>query len=250
MDDVTRPPTLGGLFGQSTSLLFANAAPLAALCTLGVGFDALLTYVGGFITFGYGEPVFALVSTVLQEVLYFGPAVLLWDLVLRERIGDDRAEPRTGPLDGAVFGTLVSGFASKRAWSIALAVTVLYSVVFFVLGCLGLAAGGFLTLFVPGALTIAVKLLRTVIGPVVGLGYLATAIAVARPARSAIDAMLASAKLMLSRPLLIGLVLSVGGFLEEAAGLTVVLGILLDAFLLCYCTVLLRSLREAGQLPE
>lgn len=251
MNELTQPPTLGGLLAGGGSLLMAQAAPLLVLCGLGVGFDAVLTYAGGFVTLGYGEPVFALISTVLQEVLYFGPAVLLWDHVMRSRGAADASDlPQSGSLDTGVFATLVSGFSNQRAWSIAVSVTVLYTVAFFVLGCMGLVAGGFLTVFVPGAFTLAVKLLRTVIGPVVGLGYLATAIAVARPNRSVVESMVMSGKLMVARPLLVGLVLSVGGFLEEAAGLTVLLGIVLDAFLLCYCAVLLRSLSDQGQLPE
>lgn len=246
----TNPLSFDVVFSRATSMMMANAGPLLVLCMLGVGFDALLTYVGGALTLGYGEPVFAVMSTVLQEVLYFGPAVLLWQGVLRDSAAGGHGVPPSTGLDGPVFGTLLSGFREPRAWTIAMAVTGLYIVAFSLLFCVGLVLGGFLLVWVPGALVVAVKVIRSIAGPIYGLGYLATALAVARPNRSIGDSLTTGLKLMVSKPVLVGLVLSVGGFLEELAGLTVLLGILLDAFLLCHCAAVLRSMKEAGELTE
>lgn len=249
MDEVTRAPTLGALMSGGGNLLVAHAAPILVLCALGVGFDALLTYVGGFITFGYGAPFFGLLSTILQEVLYFGPAVLLWNHVRAQRELGEGAPP-VGALDGKVFAVLFGGFSNSRAWSVAMWVTTLYVGLGSLLVCGFLVLGGILIVLVPGTLPIVKLVGHTLLGPVFGLGYLATAVAVARPERTGMDAMLTSAKLMVSRPLVVGLVLSLGGALEEAAGLTVLLGVALDAFLLCYCTVLLRSMFENGEITE
>lgn len=239
----TSPATLGSVTTQSFGIFQKHAGPLLLLCAAGVGFDAILTYGGGLITLGYGEPVFAVLSVVLQEVLYFGPAVLVWNEILRARDPDRAPEP-------PVVSTLLSGFRSGRAWGIASGVTLVYMVGFSLLACVGTVLGGFLLLFVPGAFTIAIKLLRTVIGPIMGVGYLATAVAVARPNRGVTQSIMTAAKLMITRPLLAGLVLGVGGFLEQAAGMTVVLGILLDAFLLCYSAAVVRTLMDAGELQE
>ncbi len=233
------------VLSRAWSLFTAQAGPLLLLCLAGVGFDALVTYLGGLITLGYGEPVFALFTTVLQEVLFFGPAVLLWNHVV-----NPPGSVSTDVVPRSTIATLLSGFNEKRAWTVAVAVTALYVTAFTILALIGLICGGFLIIWIPGALFVAVKVIRTIIGPVIGLGYLATALAVARPKRSVLSSMWMSVRLMFTRPLLVGLALSIGGFFEEAAGLTVVLGVVLDAFLLCYATALTAILREEGGLGE
>lgn len=236
-------PTLGGVLTGTRSAFEAHAGPLLLVCAAGVGVDALFTYVGNFITVGYGEPIFAVLSVVLQEVLYFGPAALIWRGITAARAG----QPVT---DSGDTRLLLSGFSDKRAWGIAIGVTLLYITTFSLLLCIGTVLGGFLLWLVPGAFTVAVKVLRTIIGPVMGIGYLATAIAVARPKHSIASSILASATLMLRWPLLAGLMLSVGGFFEQAAGMTLVLGILLDAAMLAYAGALVRTLMDAGELQS
>ena len=245
-------PTLGSLFADSGRLLGQHAAPLLLLCAAGVGFEALLTYVGGFLTMGYGEPFFALISTVLQEVLYYGPATLLWASVLRQGAPSQTPVADEAPvgLDKPTLETLVSGFKLPRAWWVAVWVTLLYTSAASLLGCIGLVGGVVLVIWIPGAMSLYVKIIRSIVGPVTGLGYLATALAVAQPGRGVRQSVHSSGKLMIARPLVAGLVMSVGGFLEEAAGLTVLLGVILDAFLLCYSAALLRSMRERGELAE
>ena len=248
MEAQAQPITLGRMFSESYALLSLKPLPVLALCAIGLGFDAFVTYVGGFITVGYGTPIFSVMSTLLQEVLYFGAAVLLWDLAIGARSATEGQgeEPLS---DSSAFAVIFSGFREPRAWVIAALVTVTYVVFGSILLCIGaVATAG--AIFVPGALLVVSKVVSTLVGPLVGVGYIATALAVARPNRSGMDSMIAGMKLMFARPLMVGLVLGVGGFLEEAAAMTFVLGVVLDAFLLCYCAVYLRALRMNGELSD
>ncbi len=247
MDSPSDTLSLGGTLRQATDIFGVHVGSLLLLCAGGVLFDALLTYVGNAVTFGYGEPVFAMLSVVLQEVLYFGPAVLIWNEIQRRRLVSEA--PSTDVLVTTnTLGTLLSGFNSKRAWGVAFQVTLLYFSAFSLLGCLGTVFGGIFLYFVPGGLMLVVKVIRTLIGPIIGAGYLATALAVARPNHGVTDATSGGFRLMVKFPLVAGLVLGVGGFVEQLAGLTVILAVLLDAFMLCYAAALVRQLIDHRQL--
>ena len=241
-------PEIGSVFSQAMSLYQAHVGTLLLLCALGVAFDALLTYVGNLVTFGYGEPVFAVLSVVMQEVLYFGPAVLLWNEVQKRRAGETVATGGDALVSTSTMATVFSGFNSKRAWGVAFQVTMLYMSAFTLLVCIGTLLGGIVLYFIPAGFTVFMKVLRTVVGPIIGVGYLATALAVARPTRSVTDATSGGFRVMFRFPVLAGLVLGLGGFLEQLAGLTIVVGILLDGFLLCYSAALVRQLIDARQL--
>jgi uncharacterized membrane protein YesL len=114
--------------------------------------------------------------------------------------------------------------------------------------CIGGALGGVLLYWVPGALAVIVKVLRSVVGPVMGMGYLATALCVARPEQSVMNSMKLALKLMVSRPMAVGLMLGLGGFLEQLAGMTVFLGIVLDGYLLCYAAAAVWQLMDNKEL--
>ena len=249
MEAQAQPITLGRMFSESYALLSLKPLHVLGLCAIGLAFDTFVTYVGGFITLGYGSPVFAVMSTLLQEVLYFGPAVLLWNLAMGTlTVTEGQGEASLS--DASAFSIMFSGFRESRAWVIAALVTVTYIVFASLLFCFGTVVSMGALFMVPGALALVTKVVGSLIGPVVGVGYIATALAVARPSRTGMDSMIAGMKLMFSRPLLVGLVLGVGGFLEEAASMTFVLGVVLDAFLLCYCAVYLRALRMNGELAD
>jgi len=112
-------PEMGSVLSQALSLYQAHVGTILLLCAGGVAFDALLTYVGNLVTLGYGEPIFALLSVVLQEVLYFGPAVLLWNEVQRRRASEvvlpSGAAGGDALVSTSTLSTVLSGFNSKRA---------------------------------------------------------------------------------------------------------------------------------------
>jgi hypothetical protein len=181
---------------------------------------------------------------LVSEVLYFGPAAVIWNEILRVRGASG------GGSSSGQAGTLFSGLTDTRAWSISAGVTLQYMVMGSTLMCIGLVMGGIAFIWLPGTLPVAAKVVDTIIGPVFGAGYLATALAVALPGRSVMSCLVAAWKMMVKYPLAVGLVLAGGGALESVATLTFLPGVALDAFMLFYAAAVVRSLMDAGELES